>query len=480
MSTLLVAGVEIDGRRGQSVLVRDGRIAAVGPTGAVSERTGEPCTIVDGDGGALVPGLHDHHVHLFALAARGSSLWCGAPGVAGLDGLVEHLRRSCREGDGWVRAVGWDDACASWPDRGTLDAAVPARPVRLQHRSGAAWVLNSAALDLVAPQAGEAWPAGTERDRRGVPTGRFFGSDAWLRDRIGMKAPSLREVGHRLAARGITAVTDATATNGAADVAALAAARARGEVPQHLVVMTAAGVDAPQCGEVTIGCVKLVVEEASPPALDDLVASIRAVHEAGRNVAVHAADRVSLVLTVVALEAAGAAAGDRVEHASVAPPELLPRLAGLGVTVVTQHDFVRVHGDRYLATVDPADRPWLYRGRGFLDAGVGLAGGSDAPFGGALQWPDPWAAMDAAMRRRTASGAAVGDGERLTPEEALRLYTGTPEAPARPREITVGATADLCLLDRPWAQARQDLSRVGVRATVVEGRLAGAAQTTGV
>ncbi|MBX7161022.1 MAG: metal-dependent hydrolase, partial [Acidimicrobiia bacterium] len=65
-------------------------------------------------------------------------------------------------------------------------------------------------------------------------------------------------------------------------------------------------------------------------------------------------------------------------------------------------------------------------------------------------------------------------------EEALRLYTGTPEAPARPREITVGATADLCLLDRPWAQARQDLSRVGVRATVVEGRLAGAAQTTGV
>ena len=67
----------------------------------------------------------------------------------GLDGLAALLREadaSLAPGQ-WVRAVGYHDTVAGTLDRYTLDALVPHRPVRVQHRSGAEWILNTAAID---------------------------------------------------------------------------------------------------------------------------------------------------------------------------------------------------------------------------------------------------------------------------------------------------------------------------------------------
>jgi predicted amidohydrolase YtcJ len=97
------------------------------------------------------------------------------------------------------------------------------------------------------------------------------------------------------------------------------------------------------------------------------------------------------------------------------------------------------------------------------DTGVALAGGSDAPYGAA----NPWVAMQAAVERRTRGGASIGPTEALTPEQALGLYLTPPQAPGgQPRRVAVGEPADLCLLDRPWAQARSRLAEVRVVATI--------------
>ena len=80
--------------------------------------------------------------------------------------------------------------------------------------------------------------------------------------------------------------------------------------------------------------------------------------------------------------------------------------------------FVAERGDAYLADVEPRHHAELYRLRSFIEAGVQLAGGSDAPFVS----PDPWAGMAAAVSRRTSTGAIIGAGEALSPEEALALY----------------------------------------------------------
>jgi predicted amidohydrolase YtcJ len=80
--------------------------------------------------------------------------------------------------------------------------------------------------------------------------------------------------------------------------------------------------------------------------------------------------------------------------------------------------------------------------------------------------------MAAAVDRRTRNGACLNQDEALTPEQALALFTGPATRPgAGPRAIHVGAVADLCLLDRPWRDAREDLAAVQVRTTIRAGTL---------
>ncbi|UCE87319.1 MAG: amidohydrolase family protein [Deltaproteobacteria bacterium] len=465
---MLIARAEIEG-----VAPLDVRVAgdAVVEIGAGIEPVGGE-TVLDAAGGALIPGLHDHHLHLFALARAASSVRCGPPEVRSPDGLARALAApptsgTPRASGDWIRGVGYHESVAGELDRARLDALVPDRPVRIQQRSGALWVLNSCAIARLGLDAGADAP-GVERDAVGRATGRLLGLDAWLRERIREPMPSLRDVGRRLARFGVTGVTDATVHNGRTELGAFVAAAERGDLPQRLLVMGARELPVPRHASVERGALKLVLSERELPDLDALRGRIELAHAEGRAVAVHCVTRVELVLAASALAAAGARPGDRIEHAAVAPPDAVRLLAALPVTVVTQPHFIRERGDAYAIDVDEGDRPWLYRGRGFLRAGLRLGAGTDAPFGD----PDPWLAMRAACERRTASGLVLGPDERLTPERALALFSTPPHAPGGvPRRIEVGARADLCLLDRPWSRARLELSSELVAATVAGGAL---------
>jgi len=303
---------------------------------------------------------------------------------------------------------------------------------------------------------------GVERDERGQPTGRVFRADAWLRARLGPRpAPSLAEVGALLARRGVTGLTDATPDNAESELRLLADAVEHGALPQRLLVMGGAKLPVPRHPKLRRGARKLVLSEAQPTPFEALCDAIADAHGQERPVAIHCVTRSELVLAASALQSVGARPGDRIEHASLAPPEALALLSGLPVTVVTQPNFVRERGDAYAREVAAHDLPWLYRCQGILDAGVALGGGTDAPFGE----PDPWLAVRAAVERRSAGGQRLGPDEALTPERALALFTSPAGAPgASPRRMMVGAPADLCLLDRPWRQARERLDAGDVAA----------------
>jgi predicted amidohydrolase YtcJ len=447
------------------VRIREGRVARIGRR--LAPAAGEE--VLDAAGGALLPGLHDHHLHLFALAAAEASVRCGPPAVRDAAELAAALASAGGAGD-WIRGVGYCESVAGDLDRRRLDAWVPERPLRIQHRSGALWIVNSAGAARLGLDGG-ADADGVERDARGRATGRLFRLDAWLRGRLGDAArPGLAPVGRKLARYGVTGVTDATPGNGAAELAAFAEAVARGDLRQRVVVMggpSLPGAPDPDAG-VEAGAVKVWLSDSALPSPEELRRTVEDAHAAGRPVAVHCVTRAELVFAAVALAAAGGRAGDRIEHAAVAPPEALALLADLPVTVVTQPNFIRERGDRYAQQVAAADRPWLYRGRGFLDASVPLGGGTDAPFGD----PDPWRAMQAAVDRRSRGGIRLGPEEALSPERALALFTSPPHAPgARPRRIGVGSPADLCLLDVPWSEARRALSSERVAATLRGGAI---------
>jgi len=449
---VLIARAEVEGRA-CTVRIESGRIAELGES--LAPRAGE--AVFDAAGGALLPGLHDHHLHLFAWAAARKSAVCGPPAVRDGEALARALRDAARVAapGAWIRGVGYHESVAGPLDRAALDALVPDHPLRIQQRSGELWCFNTAACRALGFD---------------DPSGRLFHGDAWLRARLAQEeAPSLAEVGRELSRFGVTGVTDATPSNGAAELAAFARAMARGDLPQRLVVMGRADLPAPDPGVPRLlrGALKLRLTEAALPRFDDLVAEIADAHARGRAVAIHCVTRTELVFASAAFAGAGTQPGDRIEHAALAPPDLLPSLAALHLTVVTQPGFVATRGDAYRRDVPAHEHPHLYRCAGFVNAGIPLGGSTDAPFGDS----DPWAAMRAAVDRMAPDGAPLGADETLTPERALALFTGPADSPGgAPRRIEPGAPADLCLLDRPWSAARRQLESKHVVATWCDGK----------
>jgi predicted amidohydrolase YtcJ len=280
----------------------------------------------------------------------------------------------------------------------------------------------------------------------------------------------LTPVGRRLAALGVTGVTDATPSSETGALDLLAAARRRGELPQRVMAMGGVALaETAFPSELGRGPVKVVISDHELPSIDDLVRAFTTAHRAGRPVAVHCVTRVAAVLALAAWAEVGALAGDRIEHGSVLPVELLATIAELGLTVVTQPGFVHARGERYRAEVEPDDHPHLYRCGSLLAAGIGVGGSTDAPFGP----DDPWHAMAAMVERATASGRPLGPGEAVSAASALARFLSPLDDPGGPpRSIATGQPADLVLVDRPVSQLGRELSAVRVQATWVGGRRA--------
>ncbi len=416
--------------------------------------------VVDARGGALLPGLHDHHIHLHATAAAARSLDCSDLGAGDADQLQQRLRAA--GGSGWLRVVGYHESLAGDLDRWQADALCATRPLRIQHASGKLWILNSRALEVLAPLP---WHDGLERRPDGTATGRLWRMDDWLQARLAsLSSPppsaSLRDLSRRLASYGVTGVTDASYRNDAPAVSALHAAHRVGDLLQRVDVM----------GDLTLseGAYKIMLDEDALPPLDDLAEMLRATHLKGRTLAFHCVSHLELLYALSALQQAGVQRGVRIEHGGVVRPELYDGLRACQATVVTQPGFIAARGSRLLRQADVADRAFLYPYASLLAAGVPVAASSDAPYGPI----DPWRIMAAAVQRRTSQGVCIGARECVPASEALRGYLSDPCDPGGPvRRLLPGVAADLCLLDRPLQSALNDLAAVRVVLTVIGGKV---------
>ena len=448
---MLIRDAELDGRR-VDVRVAGERVTEVAsglPRGPREE-------LLNAAGGAVLPGLCDAHLHLSALAAAVSSVRCGPPDVRSAAALAAALDAAPGDGTGWVRGVGYVESVAGDLDAAGLDRLHARRPVRLQHRSGALWIVNGVAADRLGLATADA--PGIERGPDGAPTGRLWRADGWLRSRLpAALPPDLAATGARLARFGITAVVDATPDLDGGAVQALADAVGCGALPQCLTLL-GAPLDGALPRGLAAGPYKIVLADSGLPALDDLVDRIREAHAAGRAVAVHCVTRAALVLLLVALRSAGVRPGDRIEHAAIVPAELVGEVAALGLVVVTQPGFLADRGDDYLRDVPGAEHDDLYRCASLLRAGVPVSLSSDAPYGPL----DPWAVISAAVHRRTRSGAVVAPDERISPADALAGYLGG-------RRVVPGAPADLLVLGGPLAEQLADPTADAVRAVLIGG-----------
>ncbi len=454
---MLIRDAEIWRGDRDDVRLAAGRIEALGQ---LPPRPGE--AVIDAGGGALLPGLHDHHIHLPALAAKAASVICGPPEVVDKAQLAARL--AAQHGSGWIRGILYHESVMGLPDAPALDRLVSDRPLRIQHRSGRMWLLNSIGLDKLLQLAPP--PPGLVRDARGY-TGQLFEEDDWLRQALASAPPGFGDISGSLARFGISGLTEMSPRNAAQMAAHFAAEMASGALSQKVVLAGALSLSDIPPGPWHLGPAKLHLHEAALPPFDEATTFIADAHRRERPVAIHCTTEVELVFALAALEATGSLSGDRIEHAGIVGDDHIPRIADLGLAVVSQPHFIAERGDAYLRDVEPRHQGELYRLASFIGAGVPLAAGSDAPFGSA----DPWAAMRAAISRTTAAGQIIGGMEALSPEAALGLFLAVPQDLLRQRRIAVGEPADLCLLALPWQAARDRLSADDVRATIIGGEI---------
>jgi len=436
--------------------------------------------VIDARGGALLPGLHDHHIHLIALAASRQSVVCGPPTIDNVESLAQTLANV--PGHGWIRGIGYHESVAGMLHRNQLDEWVPDRPLRIQHRSGKMWFVNSLAVKQLNLHQ-FSYLEGVETDSSGSPTGSLFRMDEWLRTQTGGEIlPDVKAISNELASYGVTGITDATPGNSSATLDLFGEMIAKGELHQRVRLMGDKSLTAakpkiidkefPIRHLLCTGALKIMLDDYALPEFEDLVRDIAQAHQQARSVAIHCVTAVELVFALSALEKAGSHQGDRIEHASVTSEQAIPLMRRTGITVVTQPNFIAERGDQYRRDVDSGEHQNLYRTRTLLDTGIPVGGSTDAPFGN----PDPWKSMAAAVSRRTPEGHILGEREQLTPERALQLFTSSAENPGgRMRIIEVGGLADLCLLDRPWHLARSRLNQEDVITTIRAGEIIWAA-----
>jgi predicted amidohydrolase YtcJ len=174
-------------------------------------------------------------------------------------------------------------------------------------------------------------------------------------------------------------------------------------------------------------------------------------------VAVHCVTAAQLVVAIAALRSAGTHPRDRIEHAAMVPEDAVADLVELGVTVVTQPNFLAERREQYAREIPADERPLLWRLGSLIAAGIPVAASTDAPFGQL----DPWAAMRAAVNRDAA--------ERVTPAAALGLFLGSADRPAERRAVKPGQPGDLCVLKVQPDVALGKLASDMVAATIIGG-----------
>jgi hypothetical protein len=207
---------------------------------------------------------------------------------------------------------------------------------------------------------------------------------------------------------------------------------------------------------------------------DELAGSIQGAAAAGLQVAQHALGNEAVGQALDALERSGAGLRDlpghpRLEHTIFVDDDLERRMAAAGVISVVQPLFVRELGDE-LRRMGLPGRLRLLGYRSLLDAGVSVSGSSDYPVAGY----EPLAAIQAAVTRRTAGGAILGEEQAITVDEALRMYTvEAARALGVDREagsLAEGKRADLIVLGAdPRTADPERLAEIPVRRAYVGG-----------
>ena len=508
-----------DGPAG-SMLVRDGRVAAVGSPGEIRAAAAPGAQVVRLDGATVVPGLIDAHCHVSNVGYLAAGADCSQPSAPGIPAIQARLRDAAgRTPEGsWVTGSGYVEYKLRenrHPTRADLDEAVPGRPAVLYHTSLHACVLNTAALREAGFEDGQPDPPGgvLGRDSEGRLDGVVFEGPMFAlfernlrhdltRMDAAQRAALVESAGRYFAELGVTSACDADmrrdtfAAFAEADEAGVLRPRIYGLVIHEEVDwLVASGLRGRRSGRLAAEAVKIWSDGGMssrtaaihgtypvPPygsgilffSLAELTGMVRDLDAQGFQVCIHSqGDRaIETVLDAYATVLAGAPGNPRrhrIEHGGAMYPAMIDRAAELGIVVASQPGFFSTLGDGF-AEAFPGSSDQLYPFASWLRAGMTVAGSSDAP----VITADPLLGIRDAILRRTGEGRVLGPGESIPARDALAIYTrGAAFAMHRENEIgslEPGKLADFTVLDaNPLEMDAERIDGIRVLATLIDG-----------
>ena len=486
---------------GELVAVKGSRILYTGRSEDLAWMKGRQTETIDCNQHTLIPGFVDAHCHVLGYSASLVAVDCSPRRVRSISDLKGAIEKKAAETppESWIRGTGYNEFYLDGgrhPNRWDLDEVSPGNPVKLSHRSGHATVLNSLGLRLAGIDGETPDPPDgiIHRDPdTGEPTGLLFEMEPHLERVVPRLEESdllegLRIANESFVSRGVTSIQDATASNGIEQWTRFDALKKDGVLDPRITLMPGAQhlkgfvEEGASSGwgndDVNLGHVKLMVTETTgivQPPIPEIGRLISEAEKAGFPVAIHAIERAAIEAAVTAIEETSLRnpnAGHRIEHCSECAPNLISRIAKLGVRVVTQPGFIYHSGERYLSEVPTHKQQYLYPLKSLLRAGVLVAAGSDAP----VTPPDPIIGMYASITRRCASREALSLQEGVTSREALMLQTINGAYASRQERvrgsIEAGKQADVVLLDKnPLTTAPEELGDIQVLLTMVGGQV---------
>ena len=500
----------------EAVTLKNGLIQAAGATDALRNRISPATQVVDLQGKAVTPGLVDSHCHL-QLMGMFSTYFTPLvpPEVRTLSELQQKLAELvARTHKGqWIKPYYLTVGQGVVPRRQDLDAVSPDHPVWLMQQGGHYGTANSLALKLAGISAATPNPGGglIERDIQGVPTGVLYNHPAMDLVRKYIEQVTMGDVrgyiayGQQLlAACGVTSfqdnnVRDVDVVNTYLETGRQGQMTLRGAVyftlegPRDLNTalkefdqyrdpfMHFAGFKFLLDGQATTAYCHEPHNGAAwnMPAWDPATfkKQVRTLHDTGLQICVHCCGDAAVDLTLDAYEEAMNAnprpdPRHRIEHAILTTPQATQRMRDLGVVVGVHPNFIRIGGDGYLGMFGEERFKRVIVAREWLDGGVHVALGSDAP---TTPWYTPQMSIWGAAARVAYSGQVIGEEQRISVQEALHAHTLGAAFAAHEEQIKgsieVGKLADLAVWQEdPYSATLQRLHQIPITMTIVGGK----------
>lgn len=484
--------------------VRNTKVHNVGIGKDWTDNHGSRSTVIDLKGKTVVPGFIDAHLHILATVKGSMALDLSSleavRSIADIASVIHSYSQDIPPGN-WIFGRGYNEFYLlenCHPDRWDLDRAAPSHPVKLTHRSGHVHVLNSLALNAIGVTGQTGDPEGGIIDRdlnTGEPTGILYEAADFLSGRIPPLQVHELEAGLQMAnskflSAGITSIHDASHRNDAARWNIIKGWKSDGKLTPRTHMML--GYPSFQKNEhyllsdfsepyqLQSGAVKIMLDDTTGrmlPAQKELNQMVHEIHKAGMQVAFHAIEEASIEAACQAVAFASERLPHkehrhRIEHCSVCPPRLAQKIASLKMSVVTQPSFIFHSGQRYLKTVPREQLGYLYPIRTLLSHGINVAASSDSP----VVSPDPLIGIYAATSRLAENNNLVGEHEKISIMDALRMYTQNAARAAFQDNIkgtvTPGKLADLVVLNAdPRRLSASEFKHLKVDMTILGGEV---------